>query len=535
MASAAARRSPRTSVRSDASIATSVPVPIARPRSACGQRGGVVHPVADHGDDPALVLQPRAPRRPCPPAAPRRSPRRCRPRAATASAAPRLSPVSSTGRSPSARRSATAAALVGFTVSATTSSGAARAVPADQDDGAAGRLGASVRASSSADSVEAGRRGRTPRRPTTTVGPSTSPCTPRPVELTKPVDRRQSPRSGAAAAMARAIGCSLPASSGAGQPQPSAGSPACDTRPGVIRPVVTVPVLSSTTVSTRRVVSRISRALDEQAQLGTAAGADEQRGRRGQPERAGAGDDQDGDGGGERAGRAVADGEPVRRASPGRGRARSGRTPPAIRSASRCTGALPDWAATRPAARSGPAGCRRRPAWRARRSRPPALTVAPVTASPGPTSTGTGSPVSMLTSTAECRRRRRRRWRPSRRDARRRRRRPQLVDRDALLDAVAQHRDLLGAQLEQRPQRGARAALGARLEVAAGEHEHDDRRGDLEVDARRRRRRACGQLEAHRIRACRRRRRTARTATSRRRPACRGRRGCPSSPRRGAG
>ena len=34
MASAAARRSPETSVRSEASIATSVPVPMLRPRSA---------------------------------------------------------------------------------------------------------------------------------------------------------------------------------------------------------------------------------------------------------------------------------------------------------------------------------------------------------------------------------------------------------------------------------------------------------------------------------------------------------------------
>ena len=42
------------------------------------------------------------------------------------------------------------------------------------------------------------------------------------------------------------------------------------------------------------------RALDEQAELGAAAGADEQRGRRGEPERARAGDDQHGDGGGER-------------------------------------------------------------------------------------------------------------------------------------------------------------------------------------------------------------------------------------------
>ena len=35
-------------------------------------------------------------------------------------------------------------------------------------------------------------------------------------------------------------------------------------------------------------------------------------------------------------------------------------------------------------------------------SRPPALTVAPATASPGPTSTGTGSPVSIEASTAEA-------------------------------------------------------------------------------------------------------------------------------------
>ena len=42
------------------------------------------------------------------------------------------------------------------------------------------------------------------------------------------------------------------------------------------------------------------RALDQQAELRAAAGADEQRGRRGEPERARAGDDQHGDGGGER-------------------------------------------------------------------------------------------------------------------------------------------------------------------------------------------------------------------------------------------
>ena len=65
-ASAAARRSPRTSVRSLASIATSVPVPMREPEVGLGQRGGVVDAVADHRDDPALGLQPLRRRRPCP-------------------------------------------------------------------------------------------------------------------------------------------------------------------------------------------------------------------------------------------------------------------------------------------------------------------------------------------------------------------------------------------------------------------------------------------------------------------------------------
>ena len=44
----------------------------------------------------------------------------------------------------------------------------------------------------------------------------------------------------------------------------------------------------------------------------------------------------------------------------------------------------------------------------------------------------------------------------------------QLGDRDAPLAAVGvEHRDVLGAELEQRAQRRARAALRARLEEAA--------------------------------------------------------------------
>ena len=59
----------------------------------------------------------------------------------------------------------------------------------------------------------------------------------------------------------------------------------------------------------------------------------------------------------------------------------------------------------------------------------------------------------------------------------------QLLDRDAALGAVVvEDRDVLGAELEQRLQRGAGAALGARLEVAAGQDEGGDDRGRLEVD-----------------------------------------------------
>ena len=48
----------------------------------------------------------------------------------------------------------------------------------------------------------------------------------------------------------------------------------------------------------------------------------------------------------------------------------------------------------------------------------------------------------------------------------------ELLDRHAALAAVGvEQRDVLGAELEQRLQRGAGAALGARLEVAAGEDE----------------------------------------------------------------
>ena len=78
----------------------------------------------------------------------------------------------------------------------------------------------------------------------------------------------------------------------------------------------------------------------------------------------------------------------------------SGTKTPDTRSASRCTSALPCWACS--TSRAIWASWVSAPTRVARTtSRPPALTVAPVTGSSGPTSTGTGSPVSMDASTAE--------------------------------------------------------------------------------------------------------------------------------------
>ena len=107
--------------------------PDREPEIRLRERGGVVHAVADHRDDLAGVLQPRdlcdlvlgidlGDRH-----------ARSRPRAATRSAVSRASPVSSTGVSPSRFSSAIASALVGFTVSRTTSVARGGSVPRDGD------------------------------------------------------------------------------------------------------------------------------------------------------------------------------------------------------------------------------------------------------------------------------------------------------------------------------------------------------------------------------------------------------------------
>ena len=259
-----ARRSPRDQGEVGASMATSVPVPMAMPRSAWASAGGVVDAVADHGHDAALApagarttvdLVRRA--------APRRPPRRCRPRPRPPGRRPRCRRSAAPGAGPSARSGATASALVGLTVSATTSSPRAAPSQPTSDRGPARRLGApataSARPAASAQPQLGQQRGAGRRRPR---GRRRRPRTPRPARFGEAATAGSAPpRARAAAAIGprdRVLGGVLER---AGQAQhlvavrrPRRGR----RRRAPSRPVVTVPVLSSTTVSTRRVDSSTS-------------------------------------------------------------------------------------------------------------------------------------------------------------------------------------------------------------------------------------------------------------------------------------
>src|SRR5215207_4944219 len=158
-----------------------------------------------------------------------------------------------------------------------------------------------------------------------------------------------------------------------------------------------------------------------------------------------------------------------------------GTNTPDTRSARRWTGALPVWASVTSraictSAVSAPTLVTRTT------SRPPAFTVAPATSDPGLTSTGTDSPVSMLMSTAEA---------------------PSSTTLSVAIFSRANHeavaglellyrqrgarcrsrheRHVLGAELQQCPERGAGAALCAGLGIPAGQDEGRDHGRGLEI------------------------------------------------------
>ena len=229
--------------------------------------------------------------------------------------------------------------------------------------------------------------------------------------------------------------------------------------------------------------------LDEHARRRAAPGADHDRHRRREPERARAGDDQHRDGVDQRIGepRLGPERSPRRRsaqhrdapARPARSRPRRGR--PGAGSARGCAGPRP------PCGRSARAASRR-PTRSARITKAPGAVdgAADDAGSPGIFSTGIGSPVTIDSSTA---------LRPSRTTpstgtfspGRTRSRSPTAtsVERHVLFRARRRGapRGLRG-EAEQRPDRAARPAPGAELEHLAEQHERRDDRRRLEVDAR---------------------------------------------------
>ena len=171
------------------------------------------------------------------------------------------------------------------------------AVPADRDRGAARGLGAGLaraassgvrcwaRSASSFAPADHDRAARPPRpaRP----GPRRS-RSPRP-----PAARRSAPRGGRDRPGDRVLARRAPARRPGAAPRPRTRPRRPVTPTSAIAPVVTVPVLSSTIGVDRAGGLQHLGALDQDAELRAAPGADHQRGRRGQAQRAGAGDDQD--------------------------------------------------------------------------------------------------------------------------------------------------------------------------------------------------------------------------------------------------
>ena len=292
------RRSPLTSVTPALSIATSVPVPIAMPTCACASAGRVVDAVAGHRDDAALGLQPLdrrglllgqhlgldlvdaelAARRP--------------------RAVVRLSPVSITTRMPSAwsvcKRRRRAISLIG---SATREQPGRRGRRPRQHD-ASGRPGAARRPRSGEVARIDPERGEE-RRVADRDASGRRPCrsTPLPGIGAEIGTRRRaaSPRSSAplrrsprpADARCRARGW-RPGAAARSRRRRRAATIA--TSRGL--PSVSVPVLSTTSVSTFSSISSASAFLIRTPALRAAPGADHDRHRRRQPERARAGDDQ---------------------------------------------------------------------------------------------------------------------------------------------------------------------------------------------------------------------------------------------------
>ena len=203
---------------------------------------------------------------------------------ATERATVSLSPVSSTGVRPRSRSWRMASAEVGLTASATTST--PRAAPSQPTATAvlpSASAAAMARSSSGLRCWDHSASSRA--RPTSTACPSTTPCTPRPSMLAKPSTGGSVP-TGLGGALGDGLGDGVLGGvlQGAGQPQQllavlagsdddvEQGHPAGGDGAGLVQ---------DDGVDLAGALQHL-RALDEDAELGAAAGADHERGRRGQ-------------------------------------------------------------------------------------------------------------------------------------------------------------------------------------------------------------------------------------------------------------
>ena len=231
--------------------------------------------------------------------------------AATARAARSLSPVSSTGRRPSSRSWATASAEVALTVSAHDQHGRVADRPSRRARACGRRLGGLLGGAQVGGRLQrpvgeepfAGRRPRRGRRRRPDAEP---------LRVGERLDRRPARRRG------RGRRRRWPGRSGA-RWRPRASPARRSASSTVVSSVVHdvdeghpagrdgAGLVEHDRVDLAGRLEHLG-ALDQDPELGAAAGADHQRGRRRQPEGARAGDDQHRDGGGERDGRAVGGG-----------------------------------------------------------------------------------------------------------------------------------------------------------------------------------------------------------------------------------
>ena len=219
-------------------------------------------------------------------------------RRATASAVTRLSPVSMTIRRPSARSALSASAAISLIGSATPTSPAARpSIATNIDSLAVASQFFGPRAElAGIDTVLAEQRRHCQSARCDRRRGRSRPC-PR-ASGTRRRPENLSPRAAAPATIAAASGCSLARSTDAASRSNSRLVDRRERDRGGQRaacPSVSVPVLSTTSVSTFSSRSSASAFAHQHAGARAAPGADHDRHRRRQPQRAGAGDDQHGD------------------------------------------------------------------------------------------------------------------------------------------------------------------------------------------------------------------------------------------------